>query len=302
MRMPPKLSKREILLAKLASRPHRYRRARAVTMTVSMAILFAVPLLGIARFDAWAGRHYALFAPVGPVTGLAAIFGGMAALYFVTFLANFLFGRLFCGWGCPVGQISRFGEEMVLAARSRGGRRLASLKGGFFGLALAAAVLLWWVDPRVLVRGSARDVGITLGVFFGLALATYLHGRYWRWAFCKKICPIGLYYSVVHVQGPWGIHFHPEVETCKNCHACDFVCPVGLDPRDLARPQRDVGGLAFEDLPGDHHCLRCADCVVACEHVFRREPGTEIPLSFGGSPGRRATTRTAESDCGPADE
>jgi hypothetical protein len=50
---------------------HRYDRLRAVSMTVSMAIVAAVPASGLARVDLWAGHHYVLFHPTSLRPALA---------------------------------------------------------------------------------------------------------------------------------------------------------------------------------------------------------------------------------------
>lgn len=247
---------------------------------MSLLVLYAVPLTGLARVDLVGGEHRALGKPVDIVAGMTAILVGMASLYLVTFLANIFFGRLFCGWGCPVGQVSRFAEQLELRSRGRGQSLRRHLEGGLFALALAGGILAWWVDPAVLVSGNFPALAAVSSAALALVLLAYLHGRFWRWSFCRKVCPIGLYYSVVHVRGPTGIHFHPELETCKSCDACQMACPVRLDPRRLDDEQHDIGGLAFEGLPGDHHCLRCGDCIQACEFIFRREPGAALPLTF----------------------
>jgi hypothetical protein len=48
------------LLRALGAQPHRYRRLRRGTVLMSVALLFAVPLARLARFDAWGGQHWAL--------------------------------------------------------------------------------------------------------------------------------------------------------------------------------------------------------------------------------------------------
>jgi polyferredoxin len=205
----------------------------------------------------------------------------MAAFYGITFVINAVVGRLFCGWGCPVAQVSRFGEEVEIARRSGKGLRGAVARALLFGAALSASVLLWWVDPRVLVEGSALEAATALAVFLGLVGATLLHGRFWRWSFCKQACPIGLYYSIVAPDRIYGIVFDADRGPCKECRLCDRVCPVDLDPRDLSRARDGIGGLAIDGLPGENHCLRCGDCIRACEWVFDGAEKAALPLRFG---------------------
>jgi polyferredoxin len=285
----PTLLPRLRLLRVVRAQPHRYPRIRLVTQAITFLVLFGVPLLGLARFDLWDGRHLAAGRRVGAVCGLGSVFVGILSFYVITFALNAAMGRVFCGFGCPVGQASRFGDA-VEAAAGRGRERIAAeARAAAFALALAAAVALWFVCPRVFVEGSARAVAATLAGVAALAAAVYFHGRFWRWRFCEGFCPIGVYYSAVQTAHGFGVHFDAAKNTCKDCDACALVCPVGLDPRDLAKPKDGLGGIAIDGFPGRNHCLTCGECVRACEHQFRREGRGPVPLrlSFHVPPGER---------------
>ena len=268
-----------------------------VTQGLTILVLYAIPLVGLARVDAWGGDHRSLLRSVDIVEALISVFVGIGALYAATFLLNVVAGRMFCGWGCPVGELSRLGEQAFVhrvstrAARAvQVGRLLAS------SMVIALGVVLWWVSPRVFVEGSSLAIAGWGGTVIALGALGVLHARYWRWGFCRKLCPIGLYYSVVTTGSARSIVFDAEMNTCKDCHLCDLVCPVHLDPRQLGELKSDIGGLAFESLPALNHCLACGDCVAACEHVF---PGKEeqVPLRFGvgdyGRPLKEPSSATA---------
>ncbi|MFM8409292.1 MAG: hypothetical protein ACKOCT_03375, partial [Alphaproteobacteria bacterium] len=79
--------------------PHRYRRYRGVTMGLTFAILFGVPLLGLARVDLFAGEHRALGHAVELRIVLIAVCAAIAAFYAATFVVNLPAGRMFCGFG-----------------------------------------------------------------------------------------------------------------------------------------------------------------------------------------------------------
>jgi len=280
--MTARMSGRHRLLRTLAHHPHRYARYRAASQAITLIVLWGIPLSGLARFDAWGGEHLSLWRRVGAIEGLVAVLVAIAAFYLVTFLLNVVVGRLFCGWGCPLGQLHRLGDQVELAERTRSGRMRAQLGLALFATALSAGVALWWVSPRVLVEGSfvARAAVVAgIGLVAGLGA---LHGWAWRWAFCRGWCPIGLYYSVVTLERSHGVVFDERPAACKDCRACTIVCPVDIDPRRLEDRVEDLGGVAFVGLPALNHCLGCGDCVRACEHVFRREPEiVRVPLGFG---------------------
>lgn len=250
-------------------------------MTVSLGILIAVPISGLARVDLWAGRHALLFQTVPFKHGLAGVIIGIGAMYVATFLVNLFGGRLFCGWGCPVGQVSRFGEAVDTLGLRRSQRLMAAGRGALFSGALVLSVMAWWVDLRVLWQGSGTPLMIAWGVFFVSVALTYAHGRWWRWEFCKSVCPIGLYYSFVSPARYFGIHFRNQENTCIECDACDNVCPVDLAPRDLMAPSGPRPGLSIADAPGRNHCLECGDCVRACEFMIERRGNAPVPLLLG---------------------
>ena len=260
---------------------HRYDRWRTLGMAVSQGILLAVPLTGLARVDFWGGRHFLLFQPVDLKRGLAGVIVGIAAMYVVTFTVNVVAGRMFCGWGCPVGQISRFGEAVDTPGLKRPARWWASAKGAGFSFLFVFAMLVWWVDPRVLWQGSPTALAGSWGVLLLGVAWSYAHGRYWRWKFCKTACPIGLYYSFVAPARWYGVYFRNQFDSCIECNACDNVCPVDLAPRDLMLPVPSPGGIAIAEAPGRNHCLECGDCVRACEWIIAVKGEEPVPLLLG---------------------
>lgn len=271
------MNARSKIFDKIAASRHRYHRLRPLAMAVSLAVLFAVPLLGIVRIDLWGGQHLFRGRPVsfgGAVVGSAI---AVAVFYGVTYVVNMSFARLYCGWGCPAGEVSRLGDASELK-HSSWARRWLPLVG--FSLLFAASGVLWWVDPAVLRDGSWLARSTTVGAWLFLTAAAVLHGRFWRWDFCKKVCPIGIYYSMIHVDRSLGITFDAAAETCIQCNACDKVCPMGLPPRSLDSRIPGAGGLAIDGLPARNHCLMCGDCIQACEFVLAKK-GVPAPLRFG---------------------
>jgi ferredoxin-type protein NapH len=269
----PRVGRLQLLRA-MGSR-HRYVRLRRATMAITFAALLAVPALGLARLDVIGGAHLALGRRVDALTGAAAIAIAVAAFYAITFVLNAALGRVFCGWGCPVGHAARLADERDAAPPAR--RRARTLAAVAYSLALAAAIAPWWIAPRSLT--SPARVAVALALWLAAAALVWLHGRFWRWSFCRRYCPIGLYYSAVQTDHSFAVHFDPA--RCIDCDACARVCPVELDARALALPVQDLGGLALDGLPGAHHCLVCGDCVRACELVLRKRALARLPLVLG---------------------
>ena len=271
----------KILKGLRRSAAHRYDRLRVLGMCASLGTLFVVPLAGIARIDLWQGHHVLWFAPAPFKHALAGVILAISAMYVVTFLSNVVAGRIFCGWGCPVGQVSRFGEVLDTPRLPKRSRWVGHVKGAVFSLALVLSFFVWWVDLRVLWRGSPRALALAWSITAVGVAATWAHGRWWQWGFCKSACPIGLYYSFVSPARWYGVHFRNQHDTCIECNACDNVCPVGLAPRDLMTPVPARSGLSIADAPGRNHCLECGDCIRACEWMIELKGHEPVPLLLG---------------------
>lgn len=285
--MASRLTARLRVLKSLDVRPHRYRQIRYVTQAITIAVLYAVPLLGLARFDLWDGRHLYAGPTNNAVFGLGAVFLSVVGFYVATFVINAVAGRLFCGFGCPVGELQRLGDSSEVA-RKTGDKRLAAYARELgFGALLAGAAFLWFVDPRVFVEGSPKAVATAIFGFVATTGVFHLHARFVRWSFCKGFCPIGVYYTAIQTNHALGIHFDEVTAKCSGCDVCTEVCPVGLHPRDLTKPIEEMPGLGIEGFPESHHCLTCGDCVRACEQVFSKKPHAAIPLSLSKKPDKR---------------
>lgn len=290
--MAPKLTQRLRILRTLEKEPHRYPKIRRYTMLITFAVLYAIPLLGAARFDLWDGRHMAWGQRTNFVYGFGAVFIAVVSFYLATFIVNGIVGRLFCGFGCPIGQASRMGDSVEVARRSGEKRLRVELEAIGYSTALGSAAWLWFCDPHVFTEGTLKaKLWAAGGWVFGIA-TVYLMSRFVGWAFCKGWCPIGIYYSVVRTAHSFGIHYDEVEGTCKDCDYCVQACPVGLNPRDLEKPQNDVIGVAIEGLPQANHCLTCGDCVRACEDVISRKPNLIPPLSLS----RKKDARLSEEE------
>jgi NAD-dependent dihydropyrimidine dehydrogenase PreA subunit len=295
----PTLRPRLRLVRALHALPHRFSKIRWITQGISFAVLYAVPLLGLARFDLWQGRHLAGRRPVGPVLGVGAVLLGILSFYLLTFVFNAFLGRIFCGFGCPIGQASRLGDDVEIAEKTGLSRFAVIGRYAAFCTGLGLAGTLWLVSPYVLREGSARAVALTLAGVSALSGAVFLHGRFFRWRFCEAYCPIGIYYSAVQTGHGFGVHFDERKNTCKDCGSCELVCPVRLDPRHLDVLKNDVGGIGLDGFAGENHCLSCGECVRACELQLKKEGRALVPLrlgrGFGGLPHRDRLSGSAAS-------
>jgi len=277
-RKPDKKNPRLKAMRLFRNTPHRYSWIRRVTLSITMVLLYAIPLSGLAHADLVRGHHMAAFKEVWLLPSLLAMVIVAAAFWATTIVLTAMLGRVFCGFGCLVGQSARLGDntESAEQTKKRRGQALAAQIG--VSLLFAGGITLWWIDASVFVDGTLTQIATAVAIYAVVLLAVLAHGRWWRWGFCKQLCPIGLYYSVVGQGYRFGVEFDPT--DCNDCNLCDKACPVGLNPRHLEEPFEGAEGMGFSGLPSRNHCLVCGDCVRACEISLKKLDKPALSLGF----------------------
>lgn len=172
---------------------------------------------------------------------------------------NIALGRMFCGWFCPYGILSRLVSRvrpwltrrgLTHAWRIHWSVRWIALVGvvaaPLVGMSLAPIVLPYLAVARASYGIWFGGVAGAGGVMLALLLSDVL---LWDHGVCRSVCPSGLVqrllgrYRVVHVVAKRG-------SPCQvGCHACAEVCWLGLDPRT---------GRVSDD------CDSCGRCVSSC--------------------------------------
>jgi cytochrome c oxidase accessory protein FixG len=215
-------------------------------------------------------------------TFLLVLLGLMAA--FGLFFATTLFGRLWCGYGCPQ---TVFLEEWIrpleeLFEGSRGKRmhrdrgpwtaeRIVRKTGKMLAFGAVSAVVAlsftsFFVPARVLWVGDASLGAYGVAGFIGALL--FLDFAWFREQFCNYICPYARFQGALTDEQSWVVAYDiPAGEprgkrsdpaatgACTDCGKCSAACPQGIDIRD---------GYQLE-------CVNCARCIDACEGVMGKK-------------------------------
>jgi cytochrome c oxidase accessory protein FixG len=264
----------------------RYQRIRRWTFAALHVFLFVLPWLSLngapmLRFDLEARRLYA-FGAMFTATDTILLLLVLLFLAFSLFFFTSLFGRLWCGYGCPqtvlleawVRPVERWieGERTTRVRRDNGPwtwdrarRKLA--KWTFFLLAafvVSMSFMSFFAGARALWTGAAGPIEYSLVAIF--TFAWFADFAWFREQFCNFLCPYARFQSVMTDDQTLPVMYdYPRGEPrggkdakvegrCIDCNKCVVVCPQGIDIRN---------GFQLE-------CVGCAACVDACTSVMTK--------------------------------
>ena len=203
------------------------------------------------------------------------------------FLLTTLFGRVWCGWGCPQTVYMEYlfrPIERLLEGGFRGSMRLdkqGALAGRrplkyaiylLLSMFLAHTFLAYFVGIHQLlhwVQGTPKDHPIAFAIMAGTTLAIFIDFTWFREQTCLVACPYGRLQSVLFDRRTLIVAYDPRrgeprmkgtqprpqgAGDCIECGMCERTCPTGIDIRE---------GLQME-------CLHCTQCIDACDETMAK--------------------------------
>jgi polyferredoxin len=165
-----------------------------------------------------------------------------------------LFGRAFCGWGCPGGLANQLlGRIAPVKLRARNLFTRVAPFGKYVGLAVALYLYFSLSQPRAAVP-------IRVGEFFKSVALTFEHAEY-LWlvrtffvlgflalglilanGWCRFACPTG---SLLEALKRVSLFRFYKTNRCNDCNLCLKACEMGTRPDET-------------------NCTNCGDCMSAC--------------------------------------
>lgn len=210
----------------------------------------------------------------------------VSGLFFIAFMTS-VFGRVWCGWGCPQTvfiQAIFLKIEALIEGKARARLALEQAPWSLskilkrtakwilftiISLHIAHTFVGYFVGPRELFIMTTQAPTEHYGVFLAVMIlsAIFLLDFGWfREQFCIIACPYGRIQSVMMDESSKIVAYdynrgepRKGVLTegqgdCVNCYQCVKVCPTGIDIRR---------GTQME-------CIACTQCIDACDTIMTR--------------------------------
>ncbi len=174
-----------------------------------------------------------------------------------------LLGRVFCGWICPLGLVLDLTDDVRqrFVSRKRGKQMSRQIKYVLLGIFLVLSLLIGLpaftlVSPiniltRNLIFGFGPEILLVVGI---VAVDLFYSRRAW----CRYLCPLGAFYSLLGRFAIFHVRIRNQGEACTMHAHCTRSCPMGINVL-----KGEV--LAKHTVITDPECTRCGVCIEGCE-------------------------------------
>ena len=189
-------------------------------------------------------------------------FSGIATFVISTLAFVLLFGRMLCGFLCPMGFVQDVMHKIRQATKVEG---IAMSDRMYQALVPVRWTMLLLMLGLCFVGGNFCNFcpAIALSpVAAGLSVSLYASGflmvfvliaSFFKRRFFCTICPLGYLMGLAHKVQPFRIR--KDCTACTECGACYEACPMGIKQIYTEREHADVT---------DINCIMCGECVRCC--------------------------------------
>ena len=184
-------------------------------------------------------------------------------LFFVSTIGfMILFGRIICGFLCPMGLIQEIMNALRQKTRIEGismtDRKYAALQPVKWLMVLLMLGLTFtgrdFCDFCPAIILSPALAGFQTSIYFsGFLMIIVLIGSFFKRRFFCQICPLGFLLGLFYKITPFRIK--KDCTACTECGACYEACPMGIREIYSEREKTDVT---------DMNCVMCGECIRRC--------------------------------------
>ena len=175
----------------------------------------------------------------------------------VALILILLFGRIFCGFFCPLGffqdVIWKVTEKLHLPKLARNQKFMKVINIinriflGFFICGITALIIIIAFFPEIL-----KGISIPLFVPFVAVFFMIILNSFARRLFCN-VCPIGSFIGLFERLNVIGRQ--KDCSSCTMCGACYEACPMRIKSTYTETEKTDISS---------SRCLYCGECIKKC--------------------------------------
>jgi len=243
--------------------------------TISQIIVVTI-ILWLALAHQWWGIEKAApvdaYCPFGALENLIKIATSgefLQRIYFSNYILLFIFvvmtiifGRVFCGFFCPLGAIQewlrKLGKFLGIKREYELPVKIDKAMRYFKYVVLFGLIVLSYTYGELIFRYYDPFVALShlweefdeiywaYGILGTIVILSLFTKNWW----CRYFCPLGGFFGIMRKFSFFRLEKNPD--SCTKCGACSRSCPVGLSFKDM----KAVNGA---------ECISCLKCVDACD-------------------------------------
>lgn len=207
---------------------------------------------------------------------MEGIISGSFIVFVCMLFGSIFFGRIFCGWLCPMGGMQECLSSVNEKVPKQGWKNYIKYVIWVVWIAVVIICFVFREKEISIDFFYMTDHGISIaeiynyviyyGVIFLVLIPAVLFGKR---VFCHYFCWMAPFMvigtKIRHLLYLPGLHVSAEKEKCISCKKCNQNCPMGLNVVELVKDNQDFGA----------ECIQCGSCVDHCpkkvlSYEFRR--------------------------------
>ena len=205
-----------------------------------------------------------------PIQQLLMVFGTPAKIastvllmvaLIMLLLTTIIFGRIFCGYACPLGALQEIGSNLKFKSEMKSQKKVKNkielpkkavflIRWGFFGLMVLLGViwgiaLLQVANPFLGFSVFRNSLGVMIIIPVIILTAVLVSSLFVYRPWCRLLCPFG---TLASVTSRFSIYKYRRTEKCNDCELCEKICPTAEAGRESTKSE----------------CYFCNRCVDIC--------------------------------------
>ncbi|XRO75312.1 4Fe-4S binding protein [Methanocaldococcus sp. 28A] len=195
--------------------------------------------------------------------------GQLIVKLIVIIALTLIFGRIFCGWMCPLGflfelsyklRVKLFKTKKLPTVNENIHNKLIYLR---YVVLIVSLILTYYLSTyafcKVCPIGFLTNLYGTV-ISFIILIIFLIISFFIPMAFCRYFCPLGAFLSIFSIKPIFQLKTN---NNCVKCKLCEFKCPMQIK--------------ITENLD-QKECMRCFECKSACKkgglsfsHIFKKK-------------------------------